>query len=73
MFPAFTSLSQPIAYRTFDIIDFLSLFNEVARLGTHAVISKVANWIVSILAFYDPPWIFPWLKRHEIWLLASVE
>lgn len=24
-----------------------------------------------IFAFYDPPWIFPWLRRHEVWFLVA--
>lgn len=46
------------------------LDKKAHQLQQYAQQHQIAITGEPILAFYDPPWIFPWLKRHEIWFLV---
>lgn len=72
----FLIVKKPQRYLT---IQFTGLINtnklerKVNQLKAYAQQHKISITGEPIMAFYDPPWIFPWLKRHEIWIQVIQE
>ena len=53
------------------LINSKKLARKANQLKQYAQQHKINITGEPIMAFYDPPWIFPWLKRHEIWFLVT--
>lgn len=73
--PTITLVSQHaekyLTIRFSGLINSQKLQHKTMQLQRYANKNQIMITGEPILAFYDPPWIFPWLKRHEIWFLIS--
>ena len=68
-------VSQPpqqyLTLRFTGLITRKKLDSKVSQLKRYAQQQQIVTTGEPILAFYDPPWIFPWLKRHEVWFMVG--
>ncbi len=62
---------QVLAIQFTGLISNKKIEQKISALKEYAKKHNITVSSEPTLAFYDPPWIFPWLKRHEVWLLIS--
>ena len=63
--------SEYLTLRFTGLINSKRLDQKAMLLRTYAQKHGIQITGEPIFAFYDPPWIFPWLRRHEVWFLVA--
>ena len=65
--------SEYLTLRFTGLINSKRLDQKAMLLKAYAQKHDIELTGEPIFAFYDPPWILPWLRRHEVWFLVAKE